>query len=282
MKIVFIDLDGTFLNEKKKIPPLNLYVLNELYKQGIQVVPTTGRSLTGLPKELMSHPCVNYAICSNGAVIYDLKENLVLNETSLEKQIVSDLYEQLKSFDIQFDVFADNQIFSERSRLERLHEFQLDEATYCYVMSVRVPIDESMPKFIETCTRIERTNFFYKSIEDKEAIIELIQTNSSLICLSSLPTNLEVMNKQAHKGNAVLWLLNHLKMNRFDAIAFGDSNNDVTMLEVVLDGVAMKNACQECQEVANHCCMSNDEAGVARYLMNLLEERNHGKMESGR
>lgn len=272
MKAVFIDLDGTFLDENKKIPRSNLQILDRLYHQGIYVVPATGRSLTGIPEILIKHPCVSYAICCNGAVIYDLKDEKVLKKYSLDKKTICNLYDQLKGFDIQFDVFADNHIYSERNRLERLDEFQLDSATYNYVKQVRVPIDEEIPSFVNKCTRIDRTNFFYKDLQTKNELINIVKAYPDLICLSSLPTNLEVMCKEAHKGNAIKWLLNYLDINSQEAVAFGDSNNDVTMLEFVGDGVAMENACKECKSIANHTCESNDEAGVANYLNKLLEE----------
>ena len=44
------------------------------------------------------------------------------------------------------------------------------------------------------------------------------------------------------------------------------------MLEVAGDGVAMANASDVAAAAADHRAPSNDEDGVARYLMGLLEE----------
>ena len=68
LKLVFVDMDDTFLTPEKTITPLNRKALDLAYERGIQFVPCTGRNYTGLPDELVHHPSVRYAVCCNGAI----------------------------------------------------------------------------------------------------------------------------------------------------------------------------------------------------------------------
>ena len=73
-KILFVDLDGTLLDDNKDITPGNLEAIQKAADQGHAVVITTGRPLYStifqLEKLHMDKPGC-YAITSNGALIYD-------------------------------------------------------------------------------------------------------------------------------------------------------------------------------------------------------------------
>ena len=86
----------------------------------------------------------------------------------------------------------------------------------------------------------------------------------------SLPMNTEVANAEASKGAALAWLCRHLGVDVADAVAFGDGDNDLSMIRMAGDGVAMANAIPEVLAAADHVTSSCDEAGVAAYLEPIL------------
>ena len=59
IKLIAADLDGTLLDDAKQLPEKNLCALSQCAEKGIEVVPATGRTLSGLPKELKSLPGVH-------------------------------------------------------------------------------------------------------------------------------------------------------------------------------------------------------------------------------
>ena len=83
-------------------------------------------------------------------------------------------------------------------------------------------------------------------------MLDAVARRPELVGVSSIPMNVEVTSVMATKGTALLWLCEHLGVSPADTVAFGDSGNDVSMLEVAGDGVAMANACPECLAVADH------------------------------
>ena len=82
--------------------------------------------------------------------------------------------------------------------------------------------------------------------------------------------NLEVSDAAATKGTALTWLCAHVGEDIAGSVAFGDSINDLSMLEAAGCGVAMANAEPEVRAAADAVCATNDEAGVGRFIMTRL------------
>ena len=61
-----------------------------------------------------------------------------------------------------------------------------------------------------------------------------------------------------------------LPHSREEVLAFGDSLNDLSMLEYAGHSVAVGNARIEVKEAADEVCLANDEDGVATYLEQML------------
>ena len=56
-------------------------------------------------------------------------------------------------------------------------------------------------------------------------------------------------------------------------MAFGDADNDSSMLSAVKYGVAMKNGSPACKKAAAFLTGSNQEDGVARGILRFLDEK---------
>lgn len=72
------------------------------------------------------------------------------------------------------------------------------------------------------------------------------------------------------KGNAIQRLAQDLGIAMSEVIAFGDSINDISMLEVAGQGIAMDNARDEVKRVADRTTLSNDEDGIVHALKTVL------------
>lgn len=267
LKLVFVDMDDTFLTPEKTITPLNRQALDLAYERGIQFVPCTGRNYTGLPEELVSHPSVRYAVCCNGAIVRDLRENRNLHEVVMDYALVHDLWHQIQGLEVTFDLFADDGVFTARDRWHIIDEMDVSEATRYVVTSVRTCCDKTVDQMIDAAGSICRVNVFYLTEKDKRAVWEAVDQRPELTRASSLPCNVEITHAGADKGAGLTWLCNYLGISPKDTIAFGDSSNDIAMLRAAGDGVAMANAFPECLAAADHVTASCQDSGVARYLM---------------
>ena len=83
IRLIALDLDGTLLDSQKRLSSRNRQALTECLERGIHIVPTTGRTVSGIPSVVRELPGVRYAITTNGAVVEDMKEDLTLSECTI-------------------------------------------------------------------------------------------------------------------------------------------------------------------------------------------------------
>ena len=91
---------------------------------------------------------------------------------------------------------------------------------------------------------------------------EVQQHFPQLMALRSKTTYLEILPLESTKGSAAQALLGHYGLEPEQAVAFGDSDVDVDMLQYCGLGVAMGNAPRQVKEAADYVTASNDEEGV--------------------
>jgi len=87
-----------------------------------------------------------------------------------------------------------------------------------------------------------------------------------LTVTSSFPDNVEISDKNGHKGTGIAAVANHFNIPMKDTVAMGDNFNDLGMLEVAGFAVAMGNAEEEIKQIADVVTLTNDEFGVAHAI----------------
>lgn len=275
LDIVFCDLDFTFLTSKGDFLEKNMEALNALFERHIAFVPCTGRGLRAIPERLLEHPACNYAVCASGASLYEVKNRSIIWSCSIDKSDVRALYEELKSLNISFDVFADGHIYAERFRYEKLDSFGLAPEKLAFLMRVREPQDCSAAELLSKTSVIERVGCFWPDSEEGRAdalkIRSAVERHPSLRLTSSQHQAVEILNASASKGSAIEQLCKVLGVPREHTLAFGDSLNDLEMFEAAGRGIAVENACDELKARASDICPSCDDAGVACYLEKFLQ-----------
>ena len=85
---------------------------------------------------------------------------------------------------------------------------------------------------------------------------------------------MEVLHKDASKASAAILLKKRLGCDKM--ICFGDEINDIPMFEIADECYAVENAVPELKRIATGIILSNDEDGVAKWLLQ------HAKLEKER
>lgn len=67
------------------------------------------------------------------------------------------------------------------------------------------------------------------------------------------------------RGVAVEKVMEHYHIDRSEAVAFGDGNNDLEMLKAVGHGIAMGNGSDELKEIAEEVCGHVADEGIYYY-----------------
>ena len=84
--------------------------------------------------------------------------------------------------------------------------------------------------------------------------------------VKSTPYFYEIMPKGIGKGESLVEIAKYFDMDMKDVIAFGDEENDQTMIEMAGLGVVMENGANFMKEKADFITKSNDDDGIAYYL----------------
>lgn len=82
---------------------------------------------------------------------------------------------------------------------------------------------------------------------------------------------IDMMNKHVDKGTGITRLCEHLGIATADAMALGDTYNDIQMLEVVGHSYVVANAEDHMHAHARFLAPSNNDRGVAQVIEALLE-----------
>lgn len=267
IKMIGFDLDGTLLTDQKELGEYTVQILKRAVEEGIVILPITGRPLCGLPEEVTGLPGLRYAITANGARILDLKNAAVLKEQLVSVETAEKILDILGNYDSLREIYYDGTGYAEREKLEQIDHFFEEEPMAEYVRSTRQPVDNLMDKFRQESREVDKVQGVFADLGEREAALDEIRKLEGVTITGALHNNIEVNAAGVDKGNALLWLAQYLGIAPEETMAFGDGNNDITLLEKAGTGVAMKNGIEEVKHAADRVTeKTNDEEGAAKFI----------------
>lgn len=266
IRLVGVDLDGTLLDDNKCLPAETVEIIKSLYQRGIIVVPITGRPFKGLPACVTQIDEIEYAITSNGAQVFDLKNNKNLFSFQIPNKSVNNVLNQLKPLDCMFEVFADGVGYIEPN----VYDFYVKEYTGTvigeYIFSSRKTVDSISSIFCDDKKKADEIFVICKDAKSRNEIASSIVNIDSIQSCNLVEKYLEITKIGTDKGNALSELCKYLKIDLANTIAFGDGENDLQFMEKAGVAVAMQNACDEVKKRADIITKSNNENGVYEIL----------------
>ena len=278
-KLVLLDMDGTMLNEDKKIPKENIEVIKALREMGIIVVLASGKPYDNL--EMYSNMCGAgpYVIGSNGAIIRDIEKNEDIFAKKVEKKYALKVLEKAKKYGFWIMVNIGGRLITEEEK------YGLTNANRSEISVV-----SDIKEYLETSKKDEPILKITYLHEDKEKLELLREELSDIEEVSvkkvgkatfaklenetdNYPYYLDIMDLNITKAEAVETLRKKLNIDKSETIAIGDGLNDLEMLQSVGFAVAMGNAEPEVKAIAHMITASNDDVGVAKALTELFLEK---------
>ena len=291
IKLIASDMDGTLLNHNHKIPKENVELINYAKNQGIEFIVATGRAyyeaLPALNEENINCDVISF----NGGIVYDKNGNII----SITPMLPKDLYytiEILKSFDISYQLYTKNTIYTKSIETDINAYIDLIRSNG-YDPDVEHLRAEAQQKLdVGYITEVENIELYLNEKENPpikiiaisndisklENAAKLLSENTSISVTSSGANNIEIMHKNATKGEALKEIAKIYGINLENAVAIGDNLNDQAMLDIVGYSVAMKNGNTILKEQAKYVTeKTNSEGGVADTIFKLIEENNEIK-----
>lgn len=267
IKLIGLDLDGTLLNEKKELTPYTAKVLTEAIEQGVHVVVSTGRPVTGVPNELLEFPGMRYVISSNGGRIIDIQEGKLLYDHPVPHETAEKVLKIVSEYEALREIYFEGQGYVQQDELDNIERYIKKRPVRDYVLSTRKPVKDIWEKMNEMQGKgVDKVHALFANLEDVEKARVRIEELNEVIVSGSLGSNLEMNALGVHKGNGLLILGELLGITREEIMACGDGGNDLEMLKTVGFGVAMENATEEVKAAADYITCSNEEDGVAKAI----------------
>ncbi len=273
IKLIAIDLDGTLLDNKKRLSDINRQALIQCVQKGIWIVPCTGRTVHGIPEEIKGISGIRYAITTNGAVIEDMEEKTVIDTRMLSREQALELLHLVKAYHVMYDPYIDRRGITEPRFYEHLTEYGLPPELQDMVHKTR-DVHPNIIEFVEKNHKpVEKVNLFFPEMEERARLRAELELRQDILVTSSIPNNLEINAIGATKGEAILRLASYLGIDGKLTMAIGDGENDLSMIQKAGIGVAMKNGSKELLAAADYITSTNEENGVASAINRLIFEK---------
>jgi Cof subfamily protein (haloacid dehalogenase superfamily) len=263
IRLIAADLDGTLLRGDGSISPRTRQALDRAAAAGIAVLLVTARPPRHVRAMTAGLDLEAAAICSNGALVYDLGSDLVLEQTRLPAALANELVIRLRERlpDLCFAVEAGLRFGQEPAFARHIRAYRETEPPRYAEASILCA--EGVTKLIALHPRIARDELLAIARELIADRAEVTHSGADIV---------EIAAAGVTKAWALARYCAARGVARETVIAFGDMPNDTPMLEWAGHGVAVANAHPEVLAIAREHAPSNEEDGVAIVLERLLDQ----------
>ena len=264
IKMIVLDLDWTLLTWDKHVSAENRRVLAEAHRRGAYIVPASGRLLPGMPAEVLDLPFVEYVIQLNGGAARRKSDGMTLFQSSLERQTAIDILEYMLKKDCCPRLFLHNDAYVQRDRVEYIleHYSMMDEVRD-YIAGCPNRMEDLTGYFRDTPEEAEMINFIFNEESVMMESMEELARFPDVFVTTGFERNCDVLKAGTSKGAAAIGLGEALGIKPEEIMAFGDAENDRSMIEMCGIGVAMDNADNRLKEAADYVTLAADDDGVA-------------------
>lgn len=240
--VIFSDLDGTLLDDGRKLHKDNLDAISRFVSQGGKFAVATGRmektTVLNFPQLPINAPSIFF----NGALVYDINTEEVLFSSYLPDDLepmLKDVFSRYPTSGLEINVRG------------KAYAFNINDIVRAQVKREGVEVVES------TWSDIPK-NWLKVLFADKHEVLEDIKTElykygrKDINIMFSEKELLDIVSADVSKG-AALKRLREIHKNEWKlVVALGDNDNDYEMMEQADLAIAVSNALPEVKSVSDH------------------------------
>ena len=264
-KLAAIDLDGTLLGSNHDISPANAAAVKRAAEQGAKIVLASGRQWHTIDAfaEKLGLPADAPIIAYNGAMIRTHGGDTWFHQP-LPAGAARKIVHYCDQHGCHLNYYLDDILYV-RDDTHWGRMYQQRTGTVPHIVGDLTQFAGKQPTKLILIDTLEVTNRLLKEFQS--------EFGNSLYILKTEDEYLEFMDPGVSKGVALAQTAEHFGVTAAQCVAFGDSYNDIPMLEWAGLGVAMENARPEVKAAADRVAPRNDEDGVAQVLDELFGPR---------
>jgi Cof subfamily protein (haloacid dehalogenase superfamily) len=233
-------------------------------ERGIPFVVVTGRMFRSVRPYLEQARILDPVVCYQGALVADPATGEFLRHVPIPLELAHEALAAFAEEGVHVNCYVGDQLY-----VAEVNEYA---RRYADFQSIPVtPVGALASWLTEPPTKLV-------AVDDPDRIAELARRfralfGERLFVSTSLPIFLELASREVSKGSGMEFVAARLGFDSDAAVAFGDGENDVELLEWAGYGVAVADAHPRLKEIADWTCPGPSEAGVASVLEAYLDSR---------
>lgn len=249
-KIIFFDIDGTLIDmEKKHISPKMLETLARLQTNGIKICIATGRAPMLVPR--FDGVELDATLTYNGSYCYSSKE--VIFSSPLLREDVHTLIRNATALGRPVALATSTRLAANGADQDLLDYFAIAKEPLSISDDFTQLADGEVFQLLMGCRKADYPRILQDTVNAKIA--------------GWWDRAVDIIPASGGKGIGVRKTLDYFGLTPAQAMAFGDGNNDLEMLNAVGCGVAMGNASDELKAIASDTCGHVAEDGIYHYCL---------------
>ena len=270
IRVIATDMDGTLLDPKGQLDlPRLEKILDKLDQCDIRFVIATGNEVHRM-RQLLGHLAERVVlVVANGARIFE--NNELIQAQTWDDAMVDKALGHFKGRECQdqFVVTAMNGGFVKKGTVfTELDKFMTPEMIEKLYQRLNF-VDEFDSSLFGGVLKMSM-------VVGEERLDSVLQEVNDLFdgrvrAVSSGYGCIDILQDGIHKAWGLVELLKRWNLKPEQIMAFGDSENDIEMLELAGISYAMENAEEAVKRVATKVAPANSQAGVYKVLENWLE-----------
>ncbi|MFI6358190.1 Cof-type HAD-IIB family hydrolase [Streptomyces sp. NPDC050743] len=262
IRLIVTDMDGTLLNDAKRIPDGLWPMLAELRRRDVLFSPASGRQYATLARQFAEVAEGMVFIAENGT--YVVRDGVELSSDPMDGAVAAGVAHTVRRL-VADGVDVGAVVCGKRSAyVERTDEAFLAEVRKYYVEH---RIVEDVTAVEDDVIKVALFDFGSAEHSTAPALAEFAATHQVVVSGAHW---VDVMNRTANKGTALRGLQRALGITPAQTMVFGDYLNDLEMLDAAEWSFAMANAHPQVVRRARHLAPSNNDNGVLRTISRVL------------
>lgn len=271
IKLIATDMDGTILDPQGLLDlPRLEKILDRLDEKGIRFVIATGNEIHRV-RQLLGHLADRVVlIVANGAKIFE--NNQLIQVETWDDELVEKALTFFKGQECQnqFVITSMNGGFvKEGTIFTQLEKFMTPEMIELFYQRMNF-VEELHPELFGGVLKMSLVVGEDRTDQVQEDFNQVF--NGRVQAVSSGYGCLDIIQDGIHKAWALQELLKRWDIEPEEIMAFGDSENDVEMLELAGVAYAMENADDKAKAVATDIAPANSQGGVYQVIENWLDK----------
>ena len=261
LKFIASDLDGTLLDEQRRVPEEIFPIIRALTGRGILFCPASGRQYANLKALFAPVQDEVLFMAENGSLVKYKGETLYLNP--IPDELIKDALDAVRSIEHAYPMLCGEK----NAYIENAEEPFYSCSFAAYTNCVKVDcLDDVIGKEkickIAVYDALGSHNNCIKYLPEKIPFLRTILSGEDWCDVSALTAN---------KGDAMRFIKEKFCLKKEECMAFGDHMNDYEMLLECGRAFVTENAYPPLKKLIPNLIPANTEGGVLQKLNGLLQ-----------